>query len=169
MKTAIFIDAGYLQKAVAARIDYRALALTLGGLDCRVFYYDCMPITGGEAKEGFLNALEAIPGFVIRLGVLREVGEPKHFGDTSHVVQKMVDVEIALDMVEAAQRGVEKLVLISGDCDLVPAVQRARERYAWVTLVHSAANGIDRTLWNAVDDRVQMTPEWVRGVERKAA
>lgn len=163
MRTAIFIDGGYLQKVVPTKVDYQALRRELGGEQARMFFYDCLP-EEANGKRDFLHALKCM-GVTVRLGELEEIGPPKYFGDHSNIVQKGVDVQMALDVVEAAQQGMERIVVITGDADLVPAILKARDLMAWVVLVHNTF--VAKSLWACVDERVQMDWVWQKKVERQ--
>lgn len=72
----------------------------------------------GGAHEGFLKALRAM-GWRVRQGYAarREEG----------FLEKGVDVSLAVDGVLAAREGKSPLVLVSGDGDLLPMVERAKE------------------------------------------
>jgi uncharacterized LabA/DUF88 family protein len=156
MKSCLFIDGGYMEKISTGKLNYRALPGVLlkaagGGNLLRTYYYDCVPQEYESNKQKFLDALAYIPNFIIRYGYLDkhiERGEEKF-------TQKMTDVQIALDIFRAAKAGVERVIVVTGDMDLVPALEAARKEFCEVVLVHN--NGITRELQNAVDRRVIFT------------
>src|SRR5437588_6715251 len=85
MPTAVFIDAGYLDKIMYydhanARVDYRLLVQEIPAPDVlfRAYYYHCMPYQGHPptdeerqryaSRHRFVTALRNIPRSEIRLG-----------------------------------------------------------------------------------------------------
>ena len=125
----------------------------------RILYYDCAPFNGtvrlpvsGSKKtitnsDQWLRELAARDLFAVRLGVLKFRGfSPRHLplqGDRlsdddfkPNFEQKGVDMRIGLDIAAfASSRSVERIVLISGDTDCVPAMKRARISGLQVVLV----------------------------------
>lgn len=151
MKTALFLDAGYLDKLVSDHyavasggrkaplpLDYRRLPEALAHeRPWRVFYYYCMPYQSDpplpaehaayEAKQRFIDFLARQKRWVLRQGVLERRGDA--------LVQKRVDVALAVDLVRLAWRGeIARAVLVAGDSDFVPAVEDARSAGVHVTL-----------------------------------
>ncbi|WP_240416569.1 NYN domain-containing protein [Paenibacillus periandrae] len=49
--------------------------------------------------------------------------------------EKGVDVEIALDMVDMSMNNTDIIFLLSGDCDLIPAIDRARRHCKVVSII----------------------------------
>lgn len=79
-----------------------------------------------------------------------------------------VDLLLGLDLAaHATRRDVAHVVLVSGDSDLVPAVQRARDEGLTVWLCHG--NSHARDLWQSCDRRVPLAPDWVPRRERKTS
>jgi uncharacterized LabA/DUF88 family protein len=116
----------------------------------RVLYYDCapyigttkLPVSGNfkefRARDGWLEDLAARDLFAVRLGVLKFRGyKPKHVPIASDKLtdsdfspdfeQKGVDMRIGLDIATFSALGtVERIILVSGDTDCIPAMKHAR-------------------------------------------
>lgn len=125
----------------------------------RALYYDCAPYRGtlrlpvsGEATEfkgsdAWLNDLASRDFFAVRLGVLKFRGfSPRHIPIASATLsdsdfkpefeQKGVDMRIGLDIATlAATKSVERVILVSGDTDCVPAMKHARISGLQVVLI----------------------------------
>lgn len=124
------------------------------------------PLTGKEENFGkskifkerseFLNTLKLLPRVALRAGkllqsgwkmpaqrisqIVRKVkaGKPLEEGDlVPNFSQKEVDIKIGLDIAWlASKRIVEKIVLVTGDMDFVPAMKFARREGVMVYLAH---------------------------------
>mgnify|MGYP006287059731 CR=1 FL=1 len=115
----------------------------------RVLYYDCPPFVGtarlpisGEQRQfsgsdAWLKDLGRRDLFALRLGALKFRGfkprrqvimhEPTDADFKPDFEQKGVDMRIGLDIANhAAQRSAERIVLVSGDTDCIPAMKHAR-------------------------------------------
>lgn len=116
----------------------------------RVLYYDCAPYSGtvklpvsGEPKvfdgnDGWLKNLASRELFAVRRGVLKfrgfKLAHPPSDGRNltdddfrPDFEQKGVDMRIGLDIATfAAGRTVDRIILVSGDTDCVPAMKHAR-------------------------------------------
>jgi uncharacterized LabA/DUF88 family protein len=150
-RTALFIDAGYLDKlcqdvyAVPSggrkqplALDFKQLpALLAEGKPWRTFYYHCLPyqddpplpaqFAAREAKQRFTDFLGRLKGWELREGRLEKRGEG--------LVQKRVDVLLAVDLTRLAWlKEIQRAVLVTGDADFVPAVEDARRAGVHVTL-----------------------------------
>ena len=127
----------------------------------RALYYDCAPYCGRvklpvsgqfyeyKASDEWLKILAAKPMFAVRRGSLKFRGfEPKRIpisarplplGDEDfkpRFEQKGVDMRIGLDIANyAANRSVDRIILISGDTDCLPAMKLARTSGLEVILV----------------------------------
>lgn len=161
-RTAVLIDNGYLHPLIRDQfndvsLDYLKLSTELckGSSRFRTYIYDCLPYRNEPptAKENerfskaqnFYYALSAFPAFEIRLGRLRPRGNT--------FVQKGVDVMLAIDMIRlSAKHVVDRIALVSGDSDFVPAVQAAKDEGIFVTLYHSQTRRPE-LLWRACDER----------------
>ena len=183
---AVFIDGGYLDKVLkfdhgSPEIDYAAFArrLTEPHDVLRTYYYHCLPYQSPQptdaerrryqAKHRFMTALGFLSRFEVRLGRLAKRG---HDDDGKPVfVQKRVDTMIGVDMALLAGKGkIDKAVVLSGDSDMVPAVEAAKREGVLVALWHGKYSGQDRPsreLWQICDDRHEITSELIGGVLRK--
>jgi len=125
----------------------------------RVLYYDCapyngkakLPVSGAEheftGKDGWLKELAAKDYFATRLGVLKfrgfkpfrkpAPGKSLTDGDfKADFEQKGVDMRIGLDIATYSnQRSVDRIILISGDTDCIPAMKYARTKGLQIALV----------------------------------
>ena len=172
----IFIDGAYLQKistqipASNCKIDMEKLVLWVAG-DLpirRVYYYDCMPYQSNpptaeerervSRKQKFLQALEKIDRFEVRLGRLEKRGE----GAKGNPIfdQKRVDLQMGLDFAFAAFRQrISYAALISGDSDLCPAIEAAKNEGVITRLIHGPKGSFHNQLWSNVDERREITTE----------
>lgn len=125
----------------------------------RVLYYDCAPYTGTVklpvsgadhtfAKSGaWLDALAKKDLFAVRRGVLKFRGwtpkkipvPPAALTDSDfspNFEQKGVDMRIGLDVATySTNRLVDRLILVSGDTDCVPAMKQARKQGVQIVLI----------------------------------
>jgi len=116
----------------------------------RVLYYDCapysgtvkLPVSGGETEfkgsDHWLKELAAKDYFATRLGVLKFRGfKPKKTPIANKAMkdedfspdfeQKGVDMRIGLDIASYAATGtIDRIILVSGDTDCIPAMKHAR-------------------------------------------
>ncbi|MGH7561372.1 MAG: NYN domain-containing protein [Gemmatimonadales bacterium] len=181
--TAVFIDGGYLDHMLRsqfgqARIDYGALVQKMAGSSAllRAYYYHCLPHQSNPATteekeriagmQRFTDRLRRLEKFEVRLGKLAYRGE-----DTSGkkiFEQKRVDIMLAVDLVLlASKRTIDRAVLFTGDSDFLPAVSAAKNEGVILGLWHgSGDNTPHRDLWDAADERTQMTPALVDAIRR---
>lgn len=174
-KAAVFIDGGYLSKVLKnvfrePRIDF----LKLSDLVCRkcerfrTYYYNCLPYqsnppTPVEKKryaemQRFLYNLNRLSRFDIRLGRLQKLG-------TNSFKQKRIDVLLSVDMVQLAwTKKIDNAVLISGDSDFVPAINRTKEAGVLTTLYYSRGSGVytHDELWTACDERYEIDSDLIK-------
>lgn len=130
-----------------------------GEATLRFLYYDCAPYVGsvrlpvsGEAHEfngsdAWLKALAAKNLFAVRLGVLKFRGfKPRKIPITDRPLtdadfvpdfeQKGVDMRIGLDIANHAHaRTVDRVILVTGDTDCIPAMKQARIAGLQVVLI----------------------------------
>jgi uncharacterized LabA/DUF88 family protein len=116
----------------------------------RILYYDCAPYTGStklpvsgnkrefQGNDGWLKDLASRDLFAVRRGVLKFRGyKPKHIPIAPDKLtdddfspdfeQKGVDMRIGLDIATFSALGtVERIILVSGDTDCIPAMKHAR-------------------------------------------
>lgn len=184
-RLAIFIDGEYFKRlkdqllGEEERIDYGKLAHNiLEHVDdntklpvelLKVHYYDCLPYQDNpptveqrekmSSKRKFLDALERKPRFTVRLGKLR-----KRRGRTKNAPrfeQKGVDLLLGLDLVLLSlKQRITHAAIITGDSDLVPAVEIASREGIIVWLLYhpnSAAND----LLSAADERIPLSQSFL--------
>ena len=143
---------GYIEKIAKACVAEDEIAL-------RYLYYDCAPYRGtvklpvsGEdhvfdKPDAWLHALAKKDLFAIRRGVLKFRGwnpkkipvPPKALTDkdfSPNFEQKGVDMRIGLDVATySTSQLVDRLILVSGDTDCIPAMKLARINGVQIVLV----------------------------------
>ena len=158
--------------------DYiEAVALACVGGDetlLRVLYYDCAPYRGNpklpvsgepaafQGSDDWLKVLAAKPQFAVRLGTLKFRGfEPRLVPIASaplsdedfkpRFVQKGVDMRLGLDIASyAADRSIDRIILITGDTDCLPVMKLARTAGLQVVLVQFPKQRLARELlWHS--------------------
>jgi len=131
-RLAIFIDGSNLYHALRtaysrADLDFRLLASRLcGDRDLvRAYYYNA-PVaqqenpTAYREQQRFFAALQSTPYFELRLGRL--------VNRAGVLVEKGVDVRLAVDMVRMGHLGIyDTAILVSGDGDFADAVQAVKD------------------------------------------
>lgn len=105
-----------------------------------------------EAQQNKLfRELRSIPGYHLRLGVLSRSDKKAQ--------QKMVDVQLAVDMLTHASNGACKhFHLFASDSDFVPVVEALTHLGHWVT-VWGFPRSMSQHLVDAADHRVLLDPE----------
>jgi uncharacterized LabA/DUF88 family protein len=173
MRTAVFIDGGYMDRVSRSlgspRIDYGLLVREMAQGDLlRAYYYHCLPYVGVPAapedeerragKERFFNALSRLPRFQVREGVLQFYGRDEG-SERPIYIQKRTDVLLTMDLMNLTLKGrLSRAVLVAGDSDLVPIVQAVKAEGVTVHLFHGEANLMpNRDLWEAADERTVVT------------
>lgn len=144
----------------------------------RVLYYDCAPFNGEveqpvsrtmkvfSKSDAWLNDLAKRDLFAVRRGVLKFRGwkpkalpvkpiVPTDADFEANFEQKGVDMRIGLDVATfSATRTVDRLVLLTGDTDCVPAMKHARKEGLQIALVtlpkHRVASEL---LWHSDFER----------------
>lgn len=160
----------------------------------RILYYDCalfegtvkLPVRGGDhefkASDAWLRDLASRDLFAVRRGVLKFRGwKPKKIPVATQSLadkdfkadfeQKGVDMRIGLDMaIFADHRSVDRIVLVSGDTDCVPAMKHVRKAGLQVVLV-GFPNGRDipELRWHCDFYRRVAWPEAKKMGPRRAA
>ena len=165
-RCAIIIDGGYLDKVMAndfagAHLDMGKLGDELGaGMErLRTYYYHCMPFQSTppteeerrrySSMESYILRLKKLPRFQFRQGKLQRIG--------NEFRQKRVDIWMAVDLVRmASQKQIDKAIVMTGDSDLVPAIEAARDCGVVVELYYSANSRHDELL-QACDERYEIT------------
>lgn len=165
-KCAIIIDGAYLEKVLnhdfgRARIDIGRLGEELAGQleRLRTYYYHCMPHMSNPATDeekqryaamdSFIYNLKKLPRFQFRQGKLQRIG--------NEFKQKRVDIWMAVDLVRmSSSKQIDKAILITGDSDLVPAIEAARDSGVVVELYYSPNSRHDELL-QSCDERFEIT------------
>lgn len=181
-QVAVFIDGGYWSKVVErfsprdpatgkvlyTRVDLRKLAqwACQGDTLFRAYFYDCLPYQSSTptpeeskrhaAKQKFFTALRGFDRFSVREGRLEYLGTDDRGNPV--FVQKRVDLQLGLDIASTVIKGkVDVIAVVSGDSDLIPAVEFARQEQAIVRLVHGPWDTYHQDLWRSVDERLEIT------------
>lgn len=140
----------------------------------RALYYDCapfrgtltLPVSGNErdyrGSDQWLNDLAAKPRFAVRRGVLKFRGfKPRRIPVALDSLtdddfrpdfeQKGVDMRLGLDIASyAAARTVDRIILVTGDTDCLPAMKTARKAGCQVILIQTPAQRLPpELLWHA--------------------
>lgn len=136
----------------------------------RAYYYHCLPRQSPRAtpeettairnKEKFFHALQFIDRFELRLGHLAYRGVDDQ--GQRLLEQKGVDVQMAVDILSMCYgRLLDQVVLVTGDADLVPVVQKAKDLGVVVRLVHGDGpnSRVAERLWHACDERLLIDRE----------
>jgi uncharacterized LabA/DUF88 family protein len=165
-RCAVLIDGGYLDKVQAedfanTRIDIGKLGDELAGSmeRLRTYYYHCMPFQSANptpdektryaSMDSFIFNLKKLPRFQFRQGKLQRIG--------NEYKQKRVDILMAVDLVRmSAEQQIEKAIIITGDSDLVPAIESARDAGV-VAVVYYSPNSRHDELLQACDERYEIT------------
>ncbi len=111
----------------------------------RIRYYSAL-LSGprGARQEIYLKAIATLPLVSVSLGRFKakqvhcRVGACQHAGNRIFQApeEKHTDVNIAVDMLDDAyQCACERMVLVSGDSDLVPGLNRVKARFPSIELI----------------------------------
>lgn len=191
-RVAIFIDNGYFKKiqdALKIHVDYFKFSEEIVGnpQECnrfRTYVYDCPPYqsnppTDEQSKmksgfDSFKYNIARLPRFEFRTGRLQlqrnEDGEIlfKKDGKTPLLRQKGVDMALGIDVARlAATKQIQKVILVAGDSDFVPAIIAAKQEGALVALHYSTEGYIHDSLYEACDDRYTITKELLMKCKRE--
>lgn len=184
-RAAIYIDGGYLDKVLYhnfhnRRIDYDKLVSEMAAPDdmLRAYYYHCLPHRGNNPSEEergrygsmhrFVTALGHLPRFEVRLG--RIVMRGYSADGTPIFIQKRVDCMIGVDMALLAAKGkITNVGFLSGDSDLIPAIEAVKREGVLVTLWHGAysqSTSPSRELVEICDERREINEELINRIAR---
>ena len=145
VKAAVFIDGGFFVKVLgdlgSPQIDYAKFSELICKQNQRLrsYYYDCLPFrsepptqheqTLYSNKQSFINKLQLLPRFEVRLGTLA-----RRFNGFQ---QKGVDVLFSVDLVRMSwAKQIEHAIILTGDSDFIPAVNAAKEAGVVVELYY---------------------------------
>ena len=187
-RLAIHIDGGYISnvgKSAGKWVDFELLSAKVAAkiretteepLDLiRTYYYDCLPYQSARPtaeeeerlmkKSRFFNGLRGLPNYALREGRLRLQGVDRQ--GVPMYQQKRVDLMMGLDIARLAAKGqVTHTALLSGDSDLIPAVEAAQQEAVIVWLVHGT-QGAAKELKLLADNRILLDDEFLTAVERR--
>lgn len=177
---AVFIDGGYLARISKdhfgqPRIDFSALSKWSAegyGL-LRTYYYDCPPYQSSHAtqeererlaaRQRFHVSLNRLDRFTVRCGRLEYRGQDAK--GEAIFQQKRVDLQLGLDIASLVTKDrIGLVILVSGDSDMIPAVEMAKNQGILVRLVHGPTNTYHKDLWDIVDERKEITAEVIKGM-----
>ena len=164
MKTAIFIDAGYLIKLLkikGRKIDFLKLSneLTSGTERVMTFFYDTLPLQGTPKgnmlyarDQRFHHALNSLDKFQVKLGRQQRIN--------GKYVQKGVDMRLGIDLVQMSmKKDIDKAIIISADSDFEYAVEKAQQAGAQVALAYFNISKINSQFLQRVDEKILLTDE----------
>ncbi len=147
----------------------------------RVLYYDCapysgtvrLPVSGADhtfsGSDAWLHELSRKDLFAVRRGVLKFRGfKPKHVPVAATPLtdadfspdfeQKGVDMRIGLDIATLCQnRTVDRVILISGDTDCIPATKHGRKAGIQIVLIELPGTHLAPELLSHVDFKRSIT------------
>ncbi|MCJ7634170.1 NYN domain-containing protein [Candidatus Bathyarchaeota archaeon] len=178
-RVAILVDGMYLQHACdlfgTGRIDPTKLPKVLlreGETFYRTYWFDALPYISKDNptdeqkkrranKFSYFEALRYKEGIVIEEGyVAPKFTECFNCGEKFIVpVQKMVDVKISVRLVQLAwSKIVDKMVLLAGDADLVPAVEASEQSGTTIRLAYISEGSVQtsRTLVQRCPEKHQL-------------
>lgn len=184
MRVVIFFDgknfyAGWKDQTAGRDIDFRKLSQwivrAVGGTHLWGAYYytgvdDTIPKSPGQEKlDNFLDMLTMQPGFFVqrfaqrvRTTICASCGTQQKFSQ-----EKEVDTTMVADMLRLAAVGAfDTAVLISGDADLVPAVEGVRALGKQVYVGSWGSSGLSARIRRAAFDHLNLSEglnEFARG------
>ena len=195
-RLAIFIDGGYLdalsEDEFSMRVDLSKLSEEIRNIInsktpeevelLRTFYYDCLPYQSNpptmaeksrfSRKRRFLDALERLPRFAVRLGRLALRG---YYANGKPIFQqKRVDLLLGLDFaLLSGKQQITHVAVVTGDSDLIPAFEVAKKEGVLVWLFHgpriSKKDGKSTyasELWQEADERFEINSALMKHVVR---
>lgn len=159
MRSAVFVDAGYLIKICHIKnkkINFLKLsdALTSNTDRIKTLFYDTLPIPSSEkgikllAKtQRFHSSIRKLDKFEVKLGRQQQI--------KGEFVQKGVDMRLGIDLVQMSmKKDIEKAILITADSDFEYAVEKAQEAGVKVSLAYSPSSKINSQFLKSMDERI---------------
>ncbi len=191
-RVAVFIDNGYFKKvqdSFKIAVDYLKFSEELIGdpnlcTRFRTYVYDCPPHQSNPPTEeqmklksgfdSFRYNIARLPRFEFRTGRLQlqrnEDGDVlfKKDGKTPLLRQKGVDMALGIDVARlAATKQIQKVVIVAGDSDFIPAIFAAKQEGALVTLYYTTDSYLHDSLYESCDDRYTITKELLLKCKRE--
>ncbi len=175
MRVVLFVDgknfyAGWKDATHGVDLDFRRLSQWVvraaGGTHYAGAYYytgvdTAIPQSPGQEKlENFLDMLENQPGFFVRRFQQKQRTSTCPHCGASHAYsqEKEVDTTMVADMLRLAATGAfEIAVLLSGDADLVPAVEGVRSLGKKVLVASWGSSGLSARIRRAAFDHIDLT------------
>jgi 6-hydroxy-3-succinoylpyridine 3-monooxygenase len=125
--------------------------------------------TGSTDQETYLQALDTLPNVEIEYGLFKTKRVKCRVGcgftgskEFSAPEEKGTDVNVALRMLDDAYQGAcERMILVSGDSDLVPTVKLVKQRFPKIKITvyvpaRDAVRGAARELRGAADKHLTL-------------
>ncbi|MDD9871473.1 MAG: NYN domain-containing protein [Gammaproteobacteria bacterium] len=185
-KTYLLVDGGYL-RTLLRRANYKehnADNIEHASRACveqtkenllKILYYDARPYKGvvkfsnGKSvtcspDDAWIDQLKLKDLFAVRLGKCKLVGSASN-RKRAEFIQKGVDMRVGLD-IASLPGNVEKIILLTGDTDLVPAMKHARKCGIQVVLVQLPAKQKISDELRGHADYIR-TARWPRNLTRK--
>jgi uncharacterized LabA/DUF88 family protein len=140
----------------------------------RTWVFDALPyvppnptpeqITRRNNKHQYLDALQYKERIAVEQGMVRpKTTTCRSCGVEFQVaVQKLVDVKMSVRLVELAYSdSVDRIVLLSGDADLLPAVEASGSSGATIRLAYAESGQVrtSRALIRSCPEKQKLTPE----------
>lgn len=188
MKSAILIDNMYLEHICSAygleRLDYTKLPKILlrdGEEHFRTFIFDALPfvpdnpqqeqIDRKNNKKQFLDKLQYLERIAVELGKVRPKSTIcfKCKNEFKVPIQKLVDVKISVRLTSLAwMKIVSTIVLVSGDADLIPAVEAINGSGTTVRLAYAELANVrtSKSLIRACPEKNIITEENIKSCLR---
>lgn len=132
----------------------------------RAYYYHCLPycdtrnpdprdLENQRKKRGFFDFLNRNE-FTVREGHVVFRGHKED--GTRITAQKGADVRLAIDIVQLSLlRSINTAVVLTGDGDLLPAIQLAKNNGVHTILWHGPWKTVGAQLWGACDETHEIT------------
>lgn len=158
LKTAVFIDAGYLIKLChikGIKLDFLKLSneLTRDTNRIKTLFYDTLPIPSSDKgikllsqTQRFHSHIRRLDRFEIKLGRQQQI-------NSGLFVQKGVDMRLGVDLVQMSmKKEIDKAIIITADSDFEYAVEKAQEAGIKVSLAHFPNSQINSEFLKTVDE-----------------
>lgn len=185
-KTAVFIDNGYFKKVqdeFNVRVDYLRFVEYICGESSerfRTYVYDCPPYQSNPPTEeeikkksnfdSYKYNISKLPRFEFRMGRLQIIRDKEgrkitESDGTPVLKQKGVDMALGIDVARlSTTRQIQKIIIIAGDSDFVPAIIAAKQEGILVTLYYY--NKVHDSLYDVCDDRIELTRDMFEKCKR---
>ena len=173
-KNAVWVDYEKLSSEILARVNARTPAAPMDLL--RTYYYNSLPHQSNRSTDAdkelvqkrrrFYYALERLSSFTVRLGVVKYRGKDNQ-GQPIYQ-QKQVDLLLGLDFaLQSAKRSITHAAVVTGDSDMVPALEVAKTEGIAVWLFTGEPQNHARELWHAADERVDLDQPFLNAIRRE--